>query len=177
MRELKKRHRTWNMPQYQLKNKFYSELESSMEYYGPVLWFQGTMKILNGCGERAVHKSEFQWDEKTDGCPEFEPGREIMFFHRAHNRMPKAFDIFSVLPRVIARDLIEDMLTYGFLLPNFTPIFSRHICPDFKAIKMRMVDVMNSYSPFKCFGSDTNFSRTLGLNRRHGSPTEANNDD
>lgn len=164
-RELDQRKKKWNMPQPQLKNKFYVELESSMEYYGPVLWFQGTMKILNGCGEKVVYKSEFTWDEKADACPEFEPGREIMYFHRAHNKMPKAFNIFNILPREVARDVLDDMLTYGFLLPNFTPLFTRHICPDFRAIKQRQVEMMAEYRPFACYGPNQTFSRTLGSSK------------
>jgi hypothetical protein len=159
--ELKKRERVWNMPTYQLKNKMYVEQESSMDYYGPVLWFQGSMKILNGCGEYALQKSIFEWSKDAKGCPEFEPGREIMYFHR----VSKSFDIFSVLPTMIAKDVVEDMLTYGFLLPNLVPIFSRHICPDYRGRMMGTIDSMVDYSPFNCYSKDTNFSRTLGRNR------------
>lgn len=178
-RELQKREKKWNIPQHQLKNKFYVELESAMEYYGPVLWFQGSLKILNGCGEKIVYSSEFKWDEKADACPEFDPGREIMFFHRAHNRMPKAFNIFNILPRTVAMDVLEDMLTYGFLLPNFIPVFTRHVCPEFRAIKQRQIEMMVDYRPYKCYGPNETFSRTIGLGKNKKLKASANyvNDD
>lgn len=159
--ELNKRERVWNMPSYQLKNKMYVEEESSIEYYGPVLWFQGSLKILNGCGEYELQQSIFEWSKTAQGCPEFEPGREIMYFHR----VSKSFDIFSVLPVVIAKDVIADMLTYGFLLPNLIPLFSRHICPEFRGRSMGTMDMMTQYSPFSCYSKNTNFSRTLGRER------------
>jgi hypothetical protein len=159
--ELRKRDRTWNMPTYQLKNKMYVEQDSSIEYFGPVLWFQGSMKILKGCGEYALQSSIFEWSKDAKGCPEFEPGREIMYFHR----VTKAFDIFNVLPFKIAKDVIEDMLTYGFLLPNLVPLFSRHICPEYSGTLKGTISNMNNYSPFKCYSKDTNFSRTLGRNK------------
>ena len=160
-KELVKRKKVWNMPAYQLKNKMYVEQDSSIEYFGPVLWFQGSMKILNGCGEGKLFDSIYEWDRKVNGCPEFEPGREVMYFHR----VSKSFDIFSGLPLTIAKDVVEDMLTYGFLLPNLIPLFSRHICPEFRGRMMGTMDMMREYSPFKCFAKDTNFSRTLGKNR------------
>jgi hypothetical protein len=156
--ELLRRNGTWNMPMRQMKDRMYVEHMFSIEYYGPVLWFQGTLNILNGCGEKQLYGT-FDWGKKADGCPEFEPMREILYYHR----VSKDFDVLRRLPQRIGRELIEDMLKYGFLLPNLIPVFTRHVCPEFRAYFGNTLSGMIKYSPFKCFERpDFNFSRTAG---------------
>lgn len=156
--ELLRRNGSWNMPMRQMKDRVYVETMYSMEYYGPVVWFQGVLNILNGCGEKELH-STFDWKKNADGCPEFDPMREILFYHR----IPRDFDLMQRLPFRIAREIADDMLKYGFLLPNMIPLFTRHVCPEFRASGTSSMSGMIKYSPFKCFerpGFD--FSRTAG---------------
>ena len=159
--ELSRLKKKWNMPAYQLKNKWYVEndgaVDGSMLYYGPVLWFQGSMTILNGCGETTIYDDVFKWKKQVDGCPEFQPRREILFYHR----VTKNFDLFQKLPLRIAMDIVEDMLKFGFILPTLVPLFSRHICSDFGPYSGSTAENMLSYKPFHCFNKET-FSRTIG---------------
>ena len=74
-------------------------IKSSM---GPVTWMQGTLKIVFA----------------TDLYP---AGREIMMFHR-----PRMQIFETKLKSEIKRDIIDDMIIHGYLLPIWSPIFTRH---------------------------------------------------
>jgi hypothetical protein len=156
--ELRRRNGTWNMPMRQMKDRMYVETMLSTEYYGPVLWFEGVLNVLNGCGETVLYGT-FDWKKKADGCPEFDPMREMLFYHR----IPRDFDLMKRLPLRIAREIADDMLKYGFILPNMIPLFTRHVCPELRASWSSSLGEMVKYSPFKCFERPGfNFSRTAG---------------
>jgi hypothetical protein len=75
------------------------------------------------------------------GNKDFPPYRDLMFYHV--RRMD-----FSLDPS-IRHGLIEDMLTYGFTLPHFYPVFSRFACRDHDHL------TLETYKPYaqNCFAS------------------------
>lgn len=98
------------------------------QWAGVVRWFQGSLQI--------VHGSQY-----------FPPGRELLFYHR----MDKLWNV----PVRLKHDLVQDMMTYGFLLPSFVPIFSRLACDneDIYRWGVTTTQAMESYRPFSssCF--------------------------
>lgn len=54
------------------------------------------------------------------GSRDFPPGRELIFFHRPEQRFH--------LPTQFHMDIVDDMLRYGFLLPTWVPLLTRHVC-------------------------------------------------
>jgi hypothetical protein len=67
-----------------------------------VLWSQGNLRM--------VHSRL-----------NFPSGRDLLFVHR----IPQ----LQQIPKLIRNEVIEDMINYGYLLPNWIPLFTRHMCP------------------------------------------------
>lgn len=93
----------------------------SNEWAGAVRWFRGSLQIVHG-------------------SPEFPPGRELLFYHRAQKNLV-----------VLSQDIIDDMLTYGYLLPSWIPLVSHQICmPTLQKGKANSVlHYIVDYIPFK----------------------------
>ena len=54
----------------------------------------------------------------------FAPGRPLLFTHRMLN-IP-----FPQLPPHRRQEVVQDMAEYGYLLPNWIPLLTRHMCRD-----------------------------------------------
>jgi hypothetical protein len=50
----------------------------------------------------------------------FPAGRDVLFVHR----LPSLHQI----PLSIRAEVIDDMIAYGYLVPNWVPLFTRHMC-------------------------------------------------
>lgn len=112
------------------KDKLWVEQEQSYFHTGPVLWHDGRLTILHG-------------------SPEFPPGREILIYHRPN----KDYNIRKTFSLKIADEIEQDMIKYGFLLPNWIPLVTRFICPQ-EATDWKSTSVsLDSYQPYKdeCF--------------------------
>jgi hypothetical protein len=104
---IQKRHMMYNHTktnrQKHWREACFIDLNDCYEWAGPALWFNGSIKIIHGSNL-------------------FPHGREVMFFHRP--------DKITNIPAHLKRDIYEDMIEYGFLLPHWIPLFTRHICRD-----------------------------------------------
>jgi hypothetical protein len=71
----------------------------------------------------------------------FPPGRELMFYHVRRTQ-------FEVDP-ALRHGLVEDMITYGYTIPHFFPLYTRYACRQHSSLKME------TYQPFAkdCFAS------------------------
>ena len=89
------------------KTRLFLEKIDSVKWAGPVVWQAGSLRSVR----------EYKSVEE-----DFPPFREIMFYHRADD----GFEI----PRGIPRSAwVGDMISHGFLLPYFTPLLTRFMCP------------------------------------------------
>jgi hypothetical protein len=79
---------------------FYDEGDSN-DWAGPVRWFRGSLQVVHG-------------------SPEFPPGRELLFYHRPGKEID--------YPASIKDEVFADMMKYGYLLPYWIPLLSRHSC-------------------------------------------------
>lgn len=113
------------------KDKLWLEADGAMTWAGPVRWHQGSLRI--------VHAS-----------PEFPAFREILIFHRP----TKEYDLRPLLGRKIAAEIEIDMINYGYLLPNWVPLLTRHMCLSAAAAWQPQSDAMDAYRPFArdCLG-------------------------
>ena len=113
-----------------INDRLFVEKIDYINWAGPVRWFQGTLKI--------VHRSE-----------EFKAFREIMYYHRADD-----FRI-SPLKKINRKEIVEDMIEYGYLLPFFIPLLSRYICAKTTTTNYasNFISEANNYRPYssKCF--------------------------
>jgi hypothetical protein len=73
----------------------------SIKWAGPVVWNRGDLKIIHG-------------------SPDFPPGRELLFFHVRSRKLD--------LPTHIRDDVVLDMIQYGYLLPSWIPLLTKHKC-------------------------------------------------
>jgi hypothetical protein len=80
----------------------------------------------------------------------FEAGRDILFAHRMLN-IP-----FPQLPPDRRREVLEDMETYGFLLPNWVPLLTRHMCRQHYKASASPHNQLYDYYPYdaNCFGKE-----------------------
>ena len=103
---------------------------------GPVRWWRGSLQIIHG-------------------SPQFPPGRELLFFHRPH----KVIDF----PEKLAAEIFEDMMTYGYLLPNWVPLLTRYMCRKAGATQNDPMKTMQEYRPFDkdCFGKKGGHKHSL----------------
>ena len=78
----------------------------------------------------------------------FPAGRELLFTHRMLN-IP-----FPQLPPNKRREMIEDMITYGYLLPNWIPLLTRHMCRQHYTPNNGPHHQFYEYFPYNisCFG-------------------------
>jgi hypothetical protein len=83
------------------------------------------------------------------GNKAFPPYRELMFYHVRKTN-------FEVDP-VIRHGLIEDMITYGFTLPHFFPLYTRYACRN------NAVLTMENYQPYAkdCFASKLHLDNVM----------------
>jgi hypothetical protein len=112
-----------------INDRLFIEKIDSINWSGPVRWFRGSLKT--------VHKTE-----------EFPAFREIMYYHRT--------DAFNVdVLKINRTELIEDMNEYGYLLPYFTPLLTRYICPKMTTTKYAsdFKTELHNYKPYDstCF--------------------------
>jgi hypothetical protein len=112
------------------KDKLWLESHCAHTWAGPVRWFQGSLQI--------VHAS-----------PEFPAGREILIFHRP----AKEFDLNTRFPHKVALEIEADMMTYGYLLPNWVPLLTRHLCVSTASQWQPQTVAMDTYRPYdaQCF--------------------------
>lgn len=75
------------------------------------------------------------------GSAIFPPGRELLFYHRP----TKDF----ALP-IKAKDAVfEDLMKYGYLLPNFIPLLSRTMCLGGSLTKTNStLSALQQYKPY-----------------------------
>lgn len=68
--------------------------------------------------------------------------RELLLFHWP---LKGYIDAISVNYR---KEIVQDMKTYGYLLPNFIPLFTRYICQN-----VVHINNMSQYKPYRhgCF--------------------------
>ena len=94
---------------------------------GPVRWWRGSLQIIHG-------------------SPQFPPGRELLFYHRPHKNID--------FPEKLAAEIFEDMMTYGYLLPNWVPLLTRYMCRKAGTTQNDPMKTMEEYKPFdkECFG-------------------------
>ena len=109
------------------KDHCFIDQGDSNDWAGPVRWFRGSLQIIHG-------------------SPEFPPGRELLFYHRPQ----KSLDF----PEQLKADIFEDMMTYGFLLPNWVPVLTRYMCRKAGVSQKSAMQTMDAYEPFRtdCFG-------------------------
>jgi len=89
------------------KDRLFIERIDSVSWAGPAVWQAGSLRTVR----------EFSSAEDN-----FPPYRELMFYHRADDEFEP--------PRGVPRTAwVADMLRHGYLLPYFTPLLSRFICP------------------------------------------------
>jgi hypothetical protein len=95
---------------------------------GPIVWFRGSLKVIHG-------------------SPYFPPGRELLFFHRMEGKI-------DGFPEAIRRDLIQEMIQYGYLLPSYVPLLSSHMCRMPEVTSALGVEALHKYHPYapECFG-------------------------
>ena len=74
--------------------------------------------------------------------------REILIFHR-----PGLLSIHSDFPQEIAQEIEDDMITFGYLLPAFIPVLTRHICYETALAYKGSKESFDGYTPYKssCF--------------------------
>lgn len=113
------------------KDKLWIEQEGAFDWAGPVRWFKGSLKIVHGCHE-------------------FPPGREVLIFHRP----TKMYNIYEKFDPRIAYEIESDMIEYGYLLPNWVPLVTRHMCFSAATNWQDTTTAINTYEPYKasCFG-------------------------
>jgi len=113
------------------KDKLWVEHHGANDWAGPVVWRDGNIRVV----------------KQTDVFP---PGHEFLLFHRP----TKEYNIFDKFPRKVALDIEEDMLEYGYLLPNWVPILTRHICIQPAVQWTDTFSAFDTFAPYKseCFG-------------------------
>lgn len=113
------------------KDKLWIEAHGANEWAGPVIWSGGKISVI----------------KETDVFP---PGHEFLLFHRP----TKGYNIFEKFPRRVALEIEEDMLEYGYILPNFVPVLTRHICVQSAVQWTDTASALDTFQPYKaeCFG-------------------------
>ena len=111
-----------------LTNVMIDDAKSLHGRHGAVVWQRGSLKLL---GSSSAYPA----------------GREVMYYHRPFPDMG-----LQKVPSVLREDIIDDMLTYGFLLPSWTPLITRYYCRR-AVTKVRSIF---KYSPYerRCFGKN-----------------------
>jgi hypothetical protein len=81
----------------------------------------------------------------------FAAGRDVLFVHR--------LPLLQSFPKSIRGEVIADMIAYGYLVPNWIPLFTRHMCvtPHLQGDAkdpIGRVSGLHSYLPYNqtCFG-------------------------
>lgn len=100
----------------------YIEDEDSLRWAGIISWFRGTLKI--------IHSSQY-----------FPSGREIMLYHRPEKRINYPTSMFNLI--------FDDMIKYGYLLPNWIPLSTRFMCLDDLNYSNSTVNSLLSYKPYR----------------------------
>ena len=108
----------------------------SNDWAGPVRWFRGSLKIIHG-------------------SPEFPPDRELLFYHRPHKELD--------FPATLAEEIFKDMVTYGYLLPNWVPLSTRYMCRQAGVGWGNPMVEMHKYHPYdpSCFGKGGRHKHSL----------------
>lgn len=105
------------------KDHCFYDAGDAYEWAGPVVWFNGSLKVLHSSAE-------------------FPAGREILFFHRVGG---PDLDI----PQNFQDELFKDMMHFGYLLPSFIPLSSRYTSTLSKEKSSTSTNAWNDYFPFK----------------------------
>ena len=107
-------------------DRAYSEEEDAVSWAGPAVWSRGTIILPHSSAD-------------------FPPGRELLFYHR-----PKPLYQF---PERIKDEIIADMIKYGYLLPYWIPLLTRHQCKFAGAPQSLNGKQLVEYRPFdpSCF--------------------------
>lgn len=116
-----------NHPEYEFdhQNELGLDKEEVVEWAGSIRWHQGSLKV--------IHE-----------CPEFPPGHEILLFHSRSED--------TDFPVSFEKEIYEDMIKYGYLLPSWIPISSRYMSAV-PMIKIRKkprtsMEAIVSYHPY-----------------------------
>jgi hypothetical protein len=120
----------WNSNGDDKKVNVMIDTERSLTWrFGSVIWQNGALKIISSS---AVYPA----------------GREIMFYHRPRPNLG-----LSDLSSHMRRDIVDDMIAYGFVLPTWTPLMTRYVCKH----KVARTSNIYDYKPFSrsCFGRNT----------------------
>ena len=69
-----------------------------------------------------------------------------MFYHRPTK-------IINIPPAII-NDVFQEMMKYGYLLPNFVPLLTRFMCKKAGTSTHETLATMHKYKPYskECFG-------------------------
>ena len=132
-------HEIYNRGKNPQDTLFLGEGESS-DWAGHHVWTRGTLSL-------------------PAGSVDFPPGRQMMFFHV--RRMELKFD------EDVRKGIIEDMLTYGYTLPSFVPLFTRFACRTTQTYEL------DNYQPYEksCFASKLHHMHNVNNNNNNeGSP-------
>lgn len=115
------------------KDKLWLECHGSHTWAGPVRWWQGSLRI--------VHAST-----------EFPAFHEILIFHRP----TLEYDVHKRHSHKIALEIEADMLDYGYLLPNWVPLLTRHACVSTASDWQPQSSALSKYRPYdpECFAKD-----------------------
>ena len=129
-----KRYEEWNWNTGRAwQDHCFMDAGDSNEWAGPVVWQNGALSVVRG----------------SDSFP---PGRELLFYHRPSGRLNYRPDL--------RESLVEDGLKYGFVLPDWTPVMSRHACKvPHTSENHGNARHMHSYAPYhsqECYGGAVN---------------------
>lgn len=122
-----------------LLNNIDVNIGDTNDWSGPVRWFRGSLQVVHG-------------------SPEFPPGRELLFFHRPSSSIN--------FPSALLENIQKDMMTYGnvclcylihprlsifnagYLLPNWIPLFSEHMCFPETNLYPSTTESLKQYRPY-----------------------------
>lgn len=107
------------------KDKLWLEAEGAHGWAGPARWFRGSLQIVRASAE-------------------FPAFHEILIFHRP----TREFDLRARFGRRMASEIEADMLAYGFLLPNWVPLLTRHLCASAASDWQPQSVAMDLFRPF-----------------------------
>ena len=70
-----------------------------------------------------------------------------------YHRPAKQYDLYEVYTEKVAKEIEHDMIQYGFLLPNFVPVLTRHLCLKTASKWQTQTEAMGEYAPYAndCF--------------------------
>lgn len=119
-RLLEKKDLRINRSKHVYDHAFLEEVDS-IEWAGPIRWFRGSLQVLHG--------SEI-----------FPPERELLAFHRPVKDMDYPPHLLPIV--------FEDMMKYGYLLPNWIPLLSRVMCLEDVSVRNSSLAAIQQYQPY-----------------------------